>query len=500
MARFCPLLHSRLALATLAAAAAAASAAAPPVALYPNVNAAYSLDFAKPAASAAFVKHVGDGLGGVAACAAAAAAWANASAPSQRCLAATFFRAPSNASFVGQCWCIVNEKWVPLSESGADSARLLWPCESERDCSYNGACGADGACECDAAWGGPRCGELQLLPVDPAQPGLRLVGADGRNISTWGAPMLRDPATGTWHAWASEMEYGCGINSWQTNSHVVHATAAAPGGPWTRKEEVFAAFAHEPDVVLGPKGELVMALSYFAEPNSSDFRCTQCANGVTLSEEYKNGCGPNRSHGFRQLVAVSPGFDEPFGAPFEVVALSLPWDWNTAITILPNGSAVGVLRALFPWFARNYADNKTWHAVGNCDGCSQGPALPDSNVEDPCIYVDRRGVFHTVMHSMDAGLEYCGGHAFSTDGVNWHYTGMAYGNNVSYSDGSWQYFTRRERPHLLFADDGVTPIALSNGVQYAVPDVACTIDGAPTLCDPIFTLVQRIVQPSEARQ
>lgn len=364
------------------------------------------------------------------------------------------------------------------------------------DCSYNGACGASsGTCTCDAAWGGPRCAELQLLPVDPERPGLRLTDAAGRNVSTWGAPMLRDAATNTWHAWASEMEEGCGINSWTTNSHVVHATAAAPGGPWTRREEVFAAFAHEPDVVLGPKGELVMAFSYFEEPNSTGFRCTQCADGVTLSQEYKNGCGGNRMHGFCQIVAVAPGFDQPFGSAFDVTALSVSWDWNTALLILPNGSAVAVLRALFPWLAEIYADNSTWHPVGACEGCAQGPAMPDSNVEDPYIYRDKRGVYHTIMHSMDAGLPFCGGHAFSVDGWTWVYTGAAYGNNVSYADGSWQYFTRRERPHLLFADDGFTPIALSNGVQYAV-NATCDINGQPTLCDPIFTLVQGIAQPA----
>ena len=238
-----------------------------------------------------------------------------------------------------------------------------------------------------------------------------------------------------------------------------------------------------------------MALSYFEEPNSTDFRCTQCADGVTLSQEYKNGCGGNRTHGFRQMVAVAPGFDQPFGSAFEVTALSVPWDWNTALTILPNGSAVAVLRALFPWFAENYADNSTWHPVGACEGCAQGPAMPDSNVEDPYIYRDKRGVYHTIMHSMDAGLPFCGGHAFSVDGWTWVYTGAAYGNNVSYADGSWQYFTRRERPHLLFADDGFTLIALSNGVQYAV-NATCDINGQPTLCDPIFTLVQGIAQPA----
>ena len=101
------------------------------------------------------------------------------------------------------------------------------------------------------------------------------------------------------------------------------------------------------------------------------------------------------------------------------------------------------------------------------------------------------------MHSMDAGVAFCGNHAFSLDGATWVNTGFAYSNNASYSDGSWQAFLRRERPHILFADDGVTPVALSNGVEYSVPEgVRCDVNGSATVCDPIFTLVQPIAQPA----
>jgi len=167
--------------------------------------------------------------------------------------------------------------------------------------------------------------------------------------------------------------------------------------------------------------------------------------------------------------------------------------WNTALTILPNRTAIAGLRALFPWRAEDYADNTTWHAMPpGTDG--QGPALPDSNIEDPALWFDfRRGAFHAIMHTMDAGGPggaYCGGHAFSTNGWQWTYSGTAYSCAQNYSDGSWQEFARRERPHILFAPDGVTPIALSNGVQYAAPaNVTCKIGGSPYLCDPIFTLV-----------
>ena len=499
--------RARIALALGGGAAALAlspQAAPPPLSLFPFVNAAFTLSTgrrSRAGESGPVYKFVGGGFASVEACGSAAAAWMNASDPAQRCLSATFFRAPQNVSFAGQCYCNVEPRWIPAPSAEADSARLLWPCTVSPDaCSYNGECDAgSGQCRCDAAWGGPRCSELQLLPVDAARPGLRLVDPQGRNVSTWGAPMLRDPASGTWHAWPSEIEYGCGLNSWQTNSHVVHATADSPGGPWTRREEVFGSFAHEPDVVFGPGGELVIVLSYFELPNSTEAHCTACADGISLALDSKTGCGPNRTHAFRQMLAVAPGFDRPFGAPFEIVGpSSFVSDWNLAITINASGSAVGVIRELFPWAASNFSNNATWHAVNVEPGGSQGPPLPDSSVEDPHIYVDRRGVFHAVVHSQEqtpggAMLEFCGGHAYSLDGATWHYTGFAYGNAANYSDGSWQAFARRERPHLLFAADGVTPIALSNGVQFAAPPgIVCKIDGNAAPCDPIFTLVQPV--------
>ena len=468
---------------------AAAPAAVPPVSYFPNVNAAFTLTEA--GSSSQFIKFIGSGLLNISSCAEISAAWRNASAPAERCLAATHFRAPRNASFINQCYCLVNPKWIPVASPETDSARLLWPCASAADCSYNGDCSSNGTCACDTAWSGPRCSELRLLPVDAAAPGLRLTDSAGRNVSTWGAPMLRDEATGVWHAWASEMEEGCGINSWTTNSHVVHATAMAPGGPWHREEELFPAFAHEPDVVRGPSGELVMVLSAYELPDNTSKRCTTCANGMTLAQDVKNGCGPNRTHSFKTVLAIArDGFDGRWDSLQEIVGLSTAWDWNTALTVLSNGSSVALLRACFVWTASNYADNTTWRSVG---GDHEGPALGDANVEDPYIWVDRRGVFHAVMHSMDAGQPFCGGHAFSADGIAWTYTGYAYSNAANYSDGSWEVFARRERPHLLFAQDGTTPIALSNGVQYAAPpDVSCTIGGARTVCDPIFTLVQPI--------
>jgi hypothetical protein len=295
-------------------------AAAPPAfEPHPNTNAAY--DFPADGADTEFLRRVA-ATPTLAACAAAAWQWANASAPAEQCQSVAWLRAPANASLLNACICLLLPKWTPLASAQADSARLLRPCAGDGDCSLNGACLPSGACACDAGWRGLRCGELALGAVDRAAPGLRLTN-NNQNVSTWGARFLQD-AAGLWHAWASEMTGGCGLDSWTTNSQIVHAVAAAPGGPWARREVVAAVFAHEPDVVRGPAGELVMAFAAAAVNGSGCSNCSQGSTGAA-PDRHHTGCGPSAGHGFTQMIMVAPGFDAPWGAAVEIPQLSRPW-------------------------------------------------------------------------------------------------------------------------------------------------------------------------------
>ena len=451
---------------------------------YPRINAAYNLDTGPrstgPRTSTPYYAALGL-ASSLDACAAAASSWRNGSA---QCLTAVWLRSPPNLTFAGSCWCMPLPKWIPVQDAGVDSARLIVPCASDFDCSFNGACSADGTCACDAGWRGFRCGELALGAVDRAAPGLREVNTStGANVSTWGAPMLLDGASGSWHAWASEMVDGCGLNSWRTNSQVVHFEAADPGGPWARREVVQPVFAHEPNVVRGPAGEWVMVWSAFALPNASD-RCSNCSAGTTAPGYPKGGCGPHSNHGFKQMMAVAPGPAGPWDS-FEIPQLSVSWDWNFAIAIRGDGSAVGLIRAGMVWRAPPgmWANASAWEPVG---GVPEGPQLPDdSNVEDPMVWIDAKGRLHAVFHNMEPNtgeVAYCGVHAFSESGEAWTSGGWAFGANVNFTDGSSFTFSRRERPHLLFNGDGSLR-ALSNGVQY----------GGGGQGDGIFTLVQPIL-------
>ena len=451
-----------------------------------SVNAAYNLETGPrslgPSASTAFYKTLGPAAS-LDACATAATIWRNASAPADRCLSAVWLHDPSNATFRDTCWCMPQPKWIPAEDKGADSARLLWPCASDVDCSLNGECNAaSGACECDFGWRGPRCGELALGAVDRANPGLREINiTTGRNISTWGAPVLFDGATSTWHAWASEMVNECGLNSWRSNSQIVHSTSTdGPLGPWARNEVVQPVFAHEPNVVRGPSGEWVMVWSAFPLPNASSDRCTNCTDGTTSPVYPRGGCGPDAMHGFKQMMAIAQSPAGPWDA-FEIPQLSWGWDSNLAIGIRDDGSAVGLIRAGMVWRAPHYANASSWQP----SAAPEGPQLPDdTNVEDPFVWLDRKGRFHAVFHNMEPsdGTDYCGIHAFSIDGERWTSGGWSFGGTVNFTDGTQFTFSRRERPHLLFKDDG-SLLALSSGAQY----------GGPFQGDGVFTLINPIV-------
>ena len=125
---------------------------------------------------------------------------------------------------------------------GAHSGRSSWPkppppppspppapfaCRTARDCSLNGVCKGVAQCTCDAGWAGQRCDELDVLPAQRV--GGYHYNINGGNISSWGGPIVRGP-DGTHHMWAAEMTHHCGINSWERNSQIVHATTTDAAG------------------------------------------------------------------------------------------------------------------------------------------------------------------------------------------------------------------------------------------------------------------------------
>ena len=106
--------------------------------------------------------------------------------------------------------------------------------------------------------------------------------------------------------------------------------------------------------------------------------------------------------------------------------------------------------------------------------------------EDPFVWLDRDGHFHALFHKLTDEHPSAGGHAYSRDGWTWTLTDTAaFTTDVRTDDGATHAFFRRERPHLLFDDDGTTPLALFTSLTN-------WSSGAPTDTDKAFTFAQSI--------
>jgi len=83
----------------------------------------------------------------------------------------------------------------------------------------------------------------------------------------------------------------------------------------------------------------------------------------------------------------------------------------------------------------------------------------------------------------------CGGHAWSLDGRQWTLAGTARFSTVPITDRGPCSFSRRERPHLVFADpkDEFASTALTSGVQFGAhpPTSVAGDDACYTLFRPV---------------
>lgn len=103
--------------------------------------------------------------------------------------------------------------------------------------------------------------------------------------------------------------------------------------------------------------------------------------------------------------------------------------------------------------------SSNWSIYANISHAS----LPDKanfHVEDPFLWVDKRGNWHILNHAYDnSQFEGCvassvSSHFFSTDGKLWDSSVQPYGHVVSYDDGTEHDYVTLERPNLFFDANG----------------------------------------------
>ena len=98
--------------------------------------------------------------------------------------------------------------------STSTASHTLLPSPSRRPCSYNGAVDhTTQTCRCDAAWHGPACSTLALLPAAKGG-GFRSpyeheaskdLHSPHDEVSSWGGSVLFDSNDGKWHMFSAEM-------------------------------------------------------------------------------------------------------------------------------------------------------------------------------------------------------------------------------------------------------------------------------------------------------
>jgi hypothetical protein len=162
----------------------------------------------------------------------------------------------------------------------------------------------------------------------------------------------------------SEMMEKCGLDQWETNSRIIHATAPAssPLGPYIYEDMVFPPFAHNPRVLYDPIEKMWVMWFIGTELNST--LIVNCTHGKPPSTQ-EASCTLTRQNRRRRSgdhlgelptssiinVAYSPSLQGPWTIiPKVFVGRSAPY-WDEILTnpgplILKNGTVLMTYRAI----------------------------------------------------------------------------------------------------------------------------------------------------------
>ena len=307
-----------------------------------------------------------------------------------------------------------------------------------------------------------------------------------------------------------------------SNSIITHAVSSTPLGPFRARDcamRTCAPEAHEGSIAIAPTGEFVLFFTSGPDgpggstPMDGGGAC-DCTSPATLNATCPLACPGragcfaghwNRSSAMATFMSHTPpgqpggGWSEPVKIPtancqhppFNATHYCL--DSNLAVVIARDGSLLGMGRASL-YTAADWRDpaSYTFQPTSGAGG------------EDPFIYWDARSppVLHMLRHTdrdtdqrhPNATRGNHGVHYYSTDtGKHWHSDAsgaLAYGCQVNYVGGGSECVIMRERPHLVFAPDGTTPLALSTAAMHGPP----VVPGSFAQNRTSFTLVQALQQ------
>lgn len=354
-------------------------------------------------------------------------------------------------------------------------------CTDDAACSLNGVCTlSTGTCACDAGWGGPACATLKLAPAAPSD------GILAWPTSSWGGIAVADPDAPLYHFFYSRFVGGCGLTCWVNASECVRAVGPSPAGPFVDADIVLGVFCHNPTVRRAPDGTYV--LWHIGQSDAG--RAHNCSSSAEVCASNQPPPLPTDGREFvTYLSATHPaGPWTPRGsAAFTGTGAGwLGWVSNPSVHFFANGSALLAFRAK----VMRGGDNATLPVGEEVIGLATSPHWSGpytlavghpivASHEDPHIWADRRGNLHLLSHGLT-------NHFFTTPDALGAWTlasAPAYGFGFAWANGTAVTALRRERPQLVFSDDGeMTPLVLTTGV---------TLKGGPAQM--AFTLAQAVV-------
>jgi hypothetical protein len=327
---------------------------------------------------------------------------------------------------------------------------------------------------------------------------------------------------GEYHAFFSEFGGTCGMNEWANHSKIVHAVAseANPKGGYDRVEVAIPAFSHCVDPVRIPAGPSNGTWLLFHNGDGMPRQCgegtpdcpekpiewvAQCnddAGDGTTPEDNKISARPapklpaefEPSNGVHQ--SESP--HGPWVKPHPKAIEGLPMCDCPAVHALNNGSVIMWCQPLVNFPPGSDIEvspiyiNEGWGTpfvekpatIEFPDWLLQAAVSSSTKdwqnwikLDDPTIWMDANGYFHTLAHNGDGpfpcadgpdgnghyGRRYrdgnpypmgCSSHLYSENGLNWHFSPVAASNaTISLKSGDTVDLFR-ERPKVLVRRSG----------------------------------------------
>jgi len=269
-------------------------------------------------------------------------------------------------------------------------------------------------------------------------------------------------------------------------------------GPFETAEIVVPAQAHNVKPFRAPDGTFLI---YYVGPTTGEVKDCSTNLDVAATEPYpKEANGP-------VMIASASRPDAPADEWEHHGPMTDSFEWHSATNpspvFLPNGSVLLFVSRRWT-FDDGHNEKNNWIMMadswrGPYHNVTQRFEDALETGEDPHVFRTKRG-FHMLNHNTGPASSIF---SFSEDGINW-ISGKdlkrqgwqnAFDNTLEWSNNTVTKLCRRQRPFIVFKEDGM-PGYLWNGVMESAGPA---IKGEDCLSDskwPTWTLVQEIGRPT----